>query len=518
MLNSNVILTLFLVITVGTMFGAIPFGPIRFGAAGALFMGLVFGSFLHIPKEDLTVFQELGLGVFVYMIGLEAGETFFRDMKKQLGLMVAGLVATTIGAVVAVVAGGLLGISREVSVGAFAGSLTSTPSLQLAQEQTGSGLPAVGYSLGYPTGVALSILLVALTINRSWKAKKDKDESGEEILRPLHIAVGKDVDMHALEEELGDHYVMSAVRRKGKTLIAAGDCQQVHRGDVVSLMTTKAAAKELTERLGHRTTMLPFMDRRVTVQHFHVSNKDIAGNKVGNLPLYANYRARIVKVRRGDDEFLANDDTYLESGDVVEVALPVSRRNDIESYFGNSVQSFSELDWIAVAGGLFLGYLAALITIPLPGSSFALGAAAGPLIVGMILGAVQRTGRTAWQVPRPANFTLRQLGLQLFLAAVGVASGPAFAQTAFSKSGLITVVLAVIIALITCGFFLLVMYFMGQSAPRANGGVAGVLGQPAVLQFALESTSDSRVMSGYTATFAIALIYKIVIVPVMLAV
>lgn len=125
-------------------------------------------------------------------------------------------------------------------------------------------------------------------------------------------------------------------------------------------------------------------------------------------------------------------------------------------------------------------------------------------------------GVTAWELPMPANYSIRQLGLMLFLAAVGVASGPAFASTAFSLDGLITILLAAIIALVACGSLLLFAWLMGQSAVRANGAVGGLLGQPAVLQYALQNSTDSRIMTGYSPTFAVALIYKILVVPFML--
>ncbi|WP_345739187.1 hypothetical protein [Corynebacterium callunae] len=323
-LGDNTLLTLFLVIALGTIFGAIPFGPIRFGAAGALFIGLAFGAFVDIPSETLTLFQDLGLGLFVYMVGLEAGETFFKDLKQQLGMMVASVAAVTVGAAVAVIAGGLMGVAREVSVGVFSGALTSTPSLALAQEQTGSDLPAVGYSLGYPTGVVLAILLVAFTIGRSWRAKHDQENANEKVLVRARVSVTNDVDMAVLEEDWSDQFQVATVRRQGTTRIV-GDTSDVQKGDIVSLMATKAALPHLIKAMGRRTPTLPGRDKYVSLQRFRISNRDIAGNQVGNLPLFELYNATITKIRRGDDEFLPTEASYLEYGDIVEVVYPGSR-------------------------------------------------------------------------------------------------------------------------------------------------------------------------------------------------
>ncbi|WPF65831.1 MULTISPECIES: aspartate:alanine exchanger family transporter [unclassified Corynebacterium] len=518
-LDGHVLLTIFIVITAGTIFGAIPFGPLRFGAAGALFVGLAIGPFVNVPAESLALFQELGLGLFVYMLGLEAGETFFRDVKEQLGMMVAALIAVTLAAVTAVLGSGLLGITREVALGVFSGALTSTPSLSLAQEQTGSDSPAVGYSLGYPTGVILAILLVAFTIGRNWKASRDQENPDEKILRLVRISVTKEPQWENLEEQWAEQFRLCTIRRGGRTRVAT-DPATIERSDTVVMLTTKAALPHLIRTLGRRLGPVSTQQGgNLTVQNYRVSNKDIAGNAIANLPLYDKHRAQVVRIRRGDDTILPTDETTLEAGDIVEMVMPTSRAEDVRNYLGDSIQDFSELDWIAAAGGLVVGFLMALIEVPLPGgSSFALGAAAGPLLAGILLGSLGRTGRTAWQLPRTANYTLRQFGLMLFLAAVGTASGPAFAETAFSMDGLRSIALAAAVCLVGAGSFLIMCWAMGQSSTRSNGGMSGLLGQPAVLQYALQNASDSRIMSGYTAAFAIALVYKIIIIPVMLVV
>lgn len=514
-LADNILLTLFVVIALGTAFGAIPFGPLRFGAAGALFVGLGVGAFVSVPAEQLSIFQDLGLGLFVYMVGLEAGLTFFKEFRQQLGMMGASLVAVTIGAVIAIIGGELLGISRTVAVGVFSGALTSTPSLALAQEQSGSDLPAVGYSLGYPTGVILAILLVAFTIGRSWQARNEQEGVKEKILHTARVAVTREVAPDKLRDRFSDQIRIATVHRNGRTLIV-DDSTAIQPGDVVTLMAPKTVLPDVTRALGRRVTPRLFRDPHVALQRFTVSNDDIVGNTIKDIPLYAEHRSRITRIRRADEDILPCDDTVLEYGDIVEVVLPAPRQNDLETYFGDSIRGFSQLDWVALAGGLAIGFIFALIRIPLPaGASFVLGAAAGPLIAGLILGAVQRTGRTSWQIPRPANSTLRQFGLMMFLAAVGIASGPAFAATAFTAQGVTALALAIVVSLAGCGSFLLLTWLLGKSSTRANGGVSGLLGQPAVLQYALENSSDSRIMSGYTATFAIALIYKIVVIPFM---
>lgn len=522
LLDGHILLTLFIVIALGAAFGAIPFGPLRFGAAGALFVGLVVGAFVDLPGESLATIQDFGLGVFVYMVGLEAGETFFKNFRSQLIPMGAAILSLTAAAAAAVGGAALLSISREESLGAFAGALTSTPSLALATDQTGSEAPAVGYSLGYPVGVAVAILLVAFTIGKEWKARHDQVNPNEQKIKLVQLRITKPVTqeaLDALEEEWGEQFQAATISRDGSRHVLT-ELADVQQGDVITLLCTKAALHDVVKALGKRENQLSLhRANHLTLQTFQVSNGDIAGKSVGDLPFLASRNAQVIRVRRGDNVMLPHDELYLEYGDIIEVVMPTTRTEQVRQYFGDSVQAFSELDWIAAAGGLALGFLMALLRIPLPGgSSFALGAAAGPLIVGIILGAIQRTGRTAWQLPRTANYTLRQLGLMMFLAAVGTSSGPAFMETAFTSEGVRVLALAAITAAIAGGVYLGISALVGQSATRANGGLSGVFGQPAVLQYALENNSDSRIMAGYTSTFALGLMYKIIVIPVMVIV
>ena len=162
--------------------------------------------------------------------------------------------------------------------------------------------------------------------------------------------------------------------------------------------------------------------------------------------------------------------------------------------------------------GLHLGAVA----VPLPGGIvFSLGPAAGPLVVGMVLGAVHRTGPIAWELPLAANLTTRQLGLLLFLATVGLASGDAFAAQAFTATGLRVALAAAALVVTAAGLFLAGARLLGLSAPRSAGALAGFIGQPAILAYATGRVTDERIEAGYAALFALGIIAKILAVQVI---
>lgn len=515
-LSGNTLVAVFIVISMGAAFGALKLGPIRFGAAGALFVGLAVGAFVAPAAAELKLLQSLGLGLFVYLLGLEAGEIFFKNLRSQFRLMAVNVVAILLGALTAVGGGALLGLPREVAVGTYAGALTSTPSLALIQEQSGSDLPAVGYSIGYPTGVVVAICLVLFTVNKKWKAPKDQEGDSENLLHGMHVRINRRVTSAELREQVAGSFVVGALTRDGHSEVL-GETYELQPGDMVHVMIDQANQDNFVSAVGERLPTQGQHHPRLSTQRFTLSNQDLAGKKIGSLPLVENHGAKILQIWRGDDHLLATDDTRLVSGDIVEVVHPDERQEDVETYLGNSVQVASSLDWVATALGLAAGFAFAVVPIALPGgSSFALGAAGGPLIIGLILGSLHRTGRLAWQLPKSANFTLRQFGLMLFLAAVGVASGPAFASTAFSRDGLATIVLATLVALVGGGGVLVGSYFLHQSAQRSVGALSGQFGQPAIVQYALQNSSDSRIMAGYSATFAVALILKILVAPFLL--
>lgn len=432
--------------------------------------------------------------------------------------MITAAIAVVGAAAVALLAGGWLGLSPLLSVGVFSGATTSTASLAVAQQQTGEELPAVGYSLGYPVGVAVAILLVALLLKQSWPGSKDKDKSAEEVFRSRTIRVTKDITYDELVERFEDQFVIATIRR-GNIRTVAGDHPEIRKGDILRVLVTKAKRRELTAALGKRQPQVPFVDKRLVIENVVVSNTDIAGRTVEELNLFRRYGGRIIHVERGDEEFLASFDTHLDAGDRVTVIVDQDRMGDIRDYFGDSVQGYSQLNWIAVGGGLFLGYLIALIVVPLPGgTSFELGFALGPLITGLVLGALHRTRRVPWKVPASINLALQQWGLVIFLASVGLASSEAFQSTAFSWMGLKSMVLAAIITVVAVALFAVANRFLGQSETRTAGGVSGIFGQPAVVNYATGMSTDSRIMTGYAATIVVAQIVKIVVIPVMLTV
>lgn len=517
-LAASPLLTIFVVVALGTALGAVPIGPVRFGAAGALFVGLALGAADPRLGEGLALVQTLGLALFVYTVGLAAGSTFFRDLRRQLPLMAVGIAVLVIGGTTAVLVGRLVGLSPELGAGAFTGALTSTPALAAATAATGSQEPAVGYSLGYPIGVTVAILVVAMTVGRRWPASRDPQPAAGIGLEAATAEVERPIRLGDLPGFAEQAVRLSYLSRDGRTRVVSPD-ERLRVGDQVVVVGPGPAVDRAIAQLGHRLDEHLAHDRTsVDYQRFVVSDRRLAGRTIAEIDMPGRFDGVVTRVRRGDLDLLARDDLTLELGDRVLAVVPRDELDAVSRFFGDSERRVSEIDAVTVGIGMALGLLVGLITFPLPGgAAFALGSAAGPLLVGMVLGRLERTGPLVWGMPHAANLTIRQLGLLFFLAAVGLASGQAFASQAFTATGLRVVITATTVIGISAVLFVLGGRLVGVSAPRAAGALAGLVGQPAVLAYAASRVTDERVEAGYAALFALGIIVKILLVQVIVA-
>lgn len=514
---SSPLLALFVVVALGAAIGAIRIGPLRFGAAGALFVGLVVSA-LHpeVVSTHMSIVQPMGLAFFVYCVGISAGATFFQDLRKQTNLLALTTVVCVVGALIALVGGRLLGLSSGLTSGLFTGALTAAPALDTATRLTGDPNAAVGYAFGYPVGVIGGILIVTITVTRKWVGPKDTPSLAGASLEAVSIHVSKHINTRDIDAWRDQRVRLSYLRRDGRTRVTAPG-EDLLPGDHVVMVGDPASIKETAPLVGEILDHNLEDDRSdLAFERIVVSNPDVAGRSVSELNVTKRFGAVITRVRRGDLDLLARDDLDLQLGDHVAVVVPTDELDDIAEWLGDSERRVAEVDGMAFGIGLVLGLLLGIVSFPLPGGQgFQLGAAAGPLIVGMLLGALRRTGPLVWTLPAAANLTIRQIGLMLFLAALGLNAGPQFASLLGSPEGWRAALLAAVMVVVCCVIQALGAKFIGLSSARAAGGIAGFLGQPAVLQAADARVTDERIEAAYATLFAFAIIVKILLLPVI---
>ena len=514
---SSPLLALFVVVALGAAIGAIRIGPLRFGAAGALFVGLTVSA-LHpeVVSTHMSIVQPMGLAFFVYCVGISAGATFFQDLRKQTNLLALTTIVCVVGALIALAGGRLLGLSSGLTSGLFTGALTAAPALDTATRLTGDPNAAVGYAFGYPVGVIGGILIVTITVTRKWVGPKDTPSLAGASLEAVSIHVSKHINTRDIEAWRDQRVRLSYLRRDGRTRVTAPG-EDLLPGDHVVMVGDPASIKETAPLVGEILDHNLEDDRSdLAFERIVVSNPDVAGRSVSELNVTKRFGAVITRVRRGDLDLLARDDLDLQLGDHVAVVVPTDELDDIAEWLGDSERRVAEVDGMAFGIGLVLGLLLGIVSFPLPGGQgFQLGAAAGPLIVGMLLGALRRTGPLVWTLPAAANLTIRQIGLMLFLAALGLNAGPQFASLLGSPEGWRAALLAAVMVVVCCVIQALGAKFIGLSSARAAGGIAGFLGQPAVLQAADARVTDERIEAAYATLFAFAIIVKILLLPLI---
>ena len=538
-LAENPLLLLFIVSALGYPLGKIKVKGSSLGVAAVLFVGLAVGALSPDLKLPDIVFT-LGLVVFVYTIGLSSGPGFFASFRRK------GLRDNLFILCMVMVAAGLtvgwhllLGLKPSVAAGMFAGSLTNTPALAGLLEQINSTTPAdlrtallaepvVGYSVAYPMGV-LGMLLAVFVTQKMWKIDFEAEAAGlrefnavDQNLYNLTVRVTRPqvvgVALRELTRENHWDVVFGRMNREGQTALALGSTL-LAQGDLLSIVGAPDEVDRVAPFFGELTDQHLELDRSTyDFRRIFVSNPEIAGRRLEQLGLPQRYGALVTRVRRGDVDLLAHGDTQLELGDRVRV---VARREDlaeISKLFGDSYKALSEVDMLTFGLGLTLGLLVGLIPIPLPGGTvFKLGFAGGPLIVALILGALRRTGPISWSMPYSANLTLRQIGLIMLLAGIGVRSGYTFVNT-FSQSGGFSIFLAAATITTLTGFLTLIVGYKVLKIPYGLliGMLSGLQTQPAVLGYSLEQAENDLPNIGYALVFPIATISKILIAQLLL--
>ncbi len=540
-LAKSPLLLLFLITAIGYPLGRIKIAGASLGVAAVLFVGLIVGAI--DPKLALpTVIFELGLVMFMYTIGIASGPGFFTSLRRK-GLRdnLFVLVIVVAAAALTLVAARLLGLKATVAAGLFAGELTNTPALAGVIETVARNAPAdqvkqltaepaIGYSVAYPMGV-LGMILTLYFFQRLWRidqiaeAKRVHDiPTGIEPLVNLTVDITNaeiaGIPVSRLIMQQNWRVQFSRIRHEEHVSLVTGDTQFA-LGDQVSLVGTQEDTQAAGAQIGRPSEHSLVEDRsEYDFRRVFVSNYDIIGRRLRDIKIDDRFGALVTRVRRGDVDVLAGGETRLEPGDRVRVLAPPDRMPAVSKFFGDSYRALSEIDITSFGLGIALGILLGMIPIPLPGGgSFTLGLAGGPLVMGLILGTLGRTGPIIWYLPYSANLTIRQFGLIMLLASIGLRSGYTFRTTVAASGGLSLLLVGALITIVAAVFAVVVGYKVLKIPFGLLSGMVGGLGtQPATLGFAREQADNDLPSVGYASVYPLATIAKIVLAQVILIV
>ncbi len=540
---AHIVLLYALVISVGISLGRIKVFGISLGVTFVLFAGILAG---HIgftgPISVLTFVQDFGLILFVYCIGLQVGPGFFGSFKKggvTMNLLALGLillnVACCIGLFYLVFYNSDFSVAQNsqnlaMMVGVLCGAITNTPGLGAATEACtqifGPDAPAIanGYACAYPLGVVGIICATILLriLCRVCLNDEQKQIEQEQAANPHAIPHRMTLGVHnaylagrtilQVRQFLGRDFVCSRILQNGHVSIPNRDTV-INEGDKMYITCAQDDAEAITAFIGPEETVeWEEQDVPMVSKHILVTQPSMNGKTFGQMHFSSVYGVNVTRIRRGDMELYADRNLRMQVGDRIVVVGPEDAVERVASKMGNSVKKLDHPNLSAIFIGILVGIIFGAIPIAIPGvpTPVKLGLAGGPLIVAILIGRFGYKAHLVAYTTTSANLMLREIGLALFLASVGVKAGATFSQTVLEGDGL---------TYVWCGFIItvlpiLIIGIIARLRYKMNyftlmGLIAGSNTDPPALAFANQTAGNDAPAVAYSTVYPLAMFMRI---------
>ena len=535
-----------LVAVVGLWIGNIKVRGVGFGIGGVLFGGIIVGHFVDqagvtLSGDMLHFIQEFGLILFVYTIGIQVGPGFFASLRVSgLRLNLFAILIVIIGGLVTAILHKVFAIPLPVVLGIFSGAVTNTPALGAGQQilrDLGTPMELVdqmgmSYAMAYPFGICgilLTMWLMRMIFRVNVEAEAQQHEStltnGHSLIQTINIRVeNPNLNNMAIKDVPilnSDKIICSRLKRE-ETLMVPSPGTVIQLGDLLHLVGQPGDLHNARLVIGQEVdTSLSTRGTDLRVERVVVTNEKVLGKRIRDLHFKERYDGVISRLNRAGVELVASSDASLQFGDILNLVGRPASIDAVANVVGNAQQKLQQVQMLPVFIGIGLGVLLGSIPLFVPGFPVALklGLAGGPLIMALILGRIGSIGKLYWFMPPSANLALRELGIVLFLAVVGLKSGGDFINTLTQGDGLSWVgygIFITAIPLITVG--LLARIFAKMNYLTLCGMLAGSMTDPPALAFAnnLHATSGAAALS-YATVYPLVMFLRI-ITPQLLAV
>jgi len=514
-LGDQPLILLGLLIALGSAAGRLAVGGVSLGPVAVLFVAIALtalGTANDVVLEVPELLGSMGLALFAFATGILAGPSFFTTLRSawRVVLAVAGILVVAAGA--GALVGRSLGLNSEAIAGAFAGAVNNTPALAAAG---GTPQATVGYATTYLYGVIAMLAVTGFALNRG---ERDRDTPAE--ITDLTVRVEGDgtFSVADLRRRYGDRLTFSRMAHgaHAPTEPVLEDTV-VGPGDLVTVVGPREEVEACCEDLGHASSHDLTRDRSsLDFRRITISDPRLAGRRVGHLEhdLERRFGAAITRVRRGDVDLVATPDLMLQLGDRVRVVASPDTIGEVSKELGDSSRGLTDVNPVALGAGFALGLGLGQISVPVPGfGSVMVGAAAGTLVVGLVMGRLGRVGRVATTLPHTAASVMVELGLLVFLAYAGTRAGSQII-TALTDGEVVNLLItgAVVTTIVGVGLYAVMRWGFRVGRIRLAGIIAGSHTQPALLAFAnARSGHDPRVALGYALVYPAAMVVKIVL-------
>ena len=529
-LFADQMLALFTILALGALLGSFSWRGISLGTAGVLFVALVFGHYgFSVPK----VVMDLGLLLFVYAVGLQAGPRFFRMFRKQgLRYVIIGVAVALTGALATLGLAYMLKLPDDLAAGLYTGALTCTPALAAALDVFARLLPStsaavsVGYGIAYPFSMIGVVLLVQFlprllkrdlrSEEKNWLAERQKEMPSlvvKQLLITNQNMDGKslrDLDPHRLA-----HVNITRVRRGDQVSMVKPDFV-LHLGDVVMVVGPQSEMEKIKLVLGEETEVPMDMNSSIATQDLELNSARFVGKTLAELQVWENYGVIITRIRRQGLEISPVGSMLLEIGDGLHV---VGDRADVQEFIqkaGGDTRKAEETNMLPYLLGLVLGIILGLIPFRLAnGVDVKLGTAGGAFLVSLLIGHFGRIGPLRLNVPAAAKNLTRELGLMLFLAGAGTTAGAQLVQV-IQKQGWSLLLAGAVITLLSVAvaLFLTIKFFKLETLGTL-GALTAAMTTPPGLSAANNQTATDQATLAYASVYPAALIFKILFAQIL---
>ena len=525
-----------LVSALGLYLGRIKIFGISLGITFVFFAGIFAGHLGIVVNKDMLYFaQSFGLILFVYALGLQVGPGFFSSLKKGgVAMNMMGLGVILLGLIMTVSLHWVTGVSLSNMVGLLCGAVTNTPALGAAQQALlqidpantkGVTDMALACAVAYPLGV-VGVILAIIILRALFADKKQKDLK-EQRDTTTYVAEFHVSNPAIYEKSIKDvmkltdkHFVISRVWRNGKVSIPTSDTL-LHEHDHLLIISVKSDVENIKVLFGEQENVdwnkadidWNAIDSQLISRRIAVTRNRVNGVKLGSLRLRNLYGINITRVNRAGIDLLASPDLRLQIGDRLTIVGEANSVNTVGKILGDEIKRLNNPNLLAVFIGISLGMLLGALPITLPGMStpVKLGIAGGPIIVGILMGAFGPRFHLTTYTTMSAILMLRQLGIIIYLAGLGIDSGVHFFETVFRAEGLLwiglgfllTIVPVLIVGFISSQFFKL-------DYAHNVGMLCGSMANPMALSYANTTVDGDEPSVSYATVYPLSMFIRVI--------
>ena len=525
---ATAVIVLALTIAIGLLLNRIKFGSVSLGVTWVLFVGIVLSHFgLTINPEICHFIKEFGLILFVYSIGIQVGPSFISSLRDGgIKLNMLAMLIIFLGCVICYGIHIITGESLATMVGVLSGAVTNTPGLGAAQsvvDDAQSSTMATAYAVAYPLGV-VGIILSMLIIRWIFRIKIDREASkASRSDAPRTVRVDVRVTNHAIFgktiEDISritrSHFVVARIfDHENQQRIASGQTE-LQENDILRIVVSSQEVELVQSLIGDivkvNDSEWGSASSHLEKRRIVVTKPELNGKHIGDLHIRENYHVTITRVVRAGIELVATYELRLQMGDVVVV---VGRANDLDqvsTILGNSVKRLDRPNLFPIFMGMFLGVLLGSIPIFIPGvpQAVKLGLAGGPLIVAILLAKYGPKYKVVTFTTNSANMMIREIGISLFLAAVGLGAGEGFVE-AIANGGYWWILFGFAITVLP----LLIVGIIARKGMKMDyftvmGLMSGAMTDPPALAYANTVATNDRAAVAYATVYPLTMFLRI---------